>query len=138
MRLLAGRRKAAALKNKAALLAQEELMARQWRSVGLVAVLSLAGCQDTRVINLEKRVDHLEQAVHHLEADRARTVDDESARRAKLETCVAEANAEFQRNLVRNGTRARDGSYNVPVPVLAEMQRQKRDKIEECRLLYSK
>ena len=113
-------------------------MARQWRSVGLVAVLSLAGCQDTRVINLEKRVDHLEQAVHHLEADRARTVDDESARRAKLETCVAEANAEFQRNLVRNGTRARDGSYNVPVPVLAEMQRQKRDKIEECRLLYSK
>lgn len=101
-------------------------------------LLSLAGCQDARVTNLEKRFDHLEQTVHQLEADRTRVADDDSARRAKLESCVAEANAAFERNMVSNGTKQRNGSYNVPVPVLEQMERQKQGKIEECRLLYSK
>ncbi len=65
----------------------------------------LAGCQDNRVTTLEKRVDHLEQTVHQLEADRAKAADDDSARRAKLESCVADANAAFQTDMVSNGTR---------------------------------
>ncbi|SRR6266849_6573522 len=104
----------------------------------LVLLLSLTGCRDTRVTNLEKRVDHLEQTIHQLEADRTKAADDDSARRAKLESCVAEANATFQKSMVSNGTKQRDGSYNVPVPVVSEMQRVKQGKIEECRLLYSK
>src|SRR5712691_1284651 len=104
----------------------------------VTAALSLAGCRDTRVTNLEKRVDHLEQTVHQLEADRTRAADNDSARRAKLESCVAEANAAFERNMVSNGTKQRNGSYNVPVPILEQMQRQKQGKIEECRVLYSK
>jgi|SRR2546427_12926463 len=103
-----------------------------------VLLFSLAGCQDTRLSNLEKRVDHLEQAVHQLEAARTKAADDDSARRAKLESCVAEANAAFERNMVSNGTKQRNGSYTVLVPVLNEMQRVKQGKIEECRLLYSK
>ncbi len=98
----------------------------------------LAGCQDNRVTTLEKRVDHLEQTVHQLEADRTKAADDDSVRRAKLESCVADANAAFQTDMVNNGTKQRNGSYNVSVPVLEQMQRQKQSKIEECRLLYSK
>ncbi len=109
-----------------------------WRVIAVAAALSLTGCQDTRVTNLEKRVDHLEQSIHQLESERNKTADDDAARRAKLESCVAEANAAFERNMVSNGTKQRNGSYNVPVPVLSEMQRVKQGKIEECRLLYSK
>jgi hypothetical protein len=100
--------------------------------------LTLAGCQDTRVSRLEKRVDQLEQTVHQLETDRTKAADDDSARRAKLESCVAEANSAFQTDMVRNGTKQRNGSYNVSVPVLEQMERRKQGKIEECRLLYSK
>ena len=106
--------------------------------IAMTAALSLTGCQDTRVTNLEKRVDKLDQTVHQLEADRTKAVDDDSARRAKLESCVAEANADFDRNMISNGTKKRDGSYSVPVPAASEMQRVKQGKIDECRLLYSK
>jgi len=98
----------------------------------------LAGCQDTRVNNLEKRIDQLEQTIRQLQADRTKAADDDSARRAKLESCVADADADFQKFLVSNGIKQRNGSYNVAVPVLEQMQRQKQGKIEECKLLYSK
>jgi hypothetical protein len=98
----------------------------------------LVGCQDNRVNTLEKRVDQLEQTVHQLQADRTKVADDDSARRAKLESCVAEANTTFQTDMVSNGTKQRNGSYNVPVPILEQMQRKKQGKIEECRLLYAK
>ena len=106
--------------------------------VAMSAALSLAGCQDTRVTNLEKRVDHLEQTLHQLEAEKTKAADDDSARRAKLESCVADANAAFHTDMVGNGTKQRNGSYNVSVPVLEQMQRQRQGKIEECRLLHSK
>jgi uncharacterized protein HemX len=104
----------------------------------LLVIAASLGCQDSRVTALEQRVGRLEQSVRQLESERDKTNNNESARRANLESCVAEANAAFDRNLVTNGTKARNGSYNVSVPVLAEMQRQKQGKIEECRLLYSK
>jgi hypothetical protein len=105
--------------------------------VSLLLVM-IVGCQDSRVPALEQRVTRLEQSVHQLEAERDKTNLDDSARRAKLESCVAEANAAFEADLVRNGTKTRNGSYNVPIPVLTEMQSRKQGKIEECRLLYSK
>ncbi len=98
----------------------------------------LGGCRDNRVSNLEKRVEHLEQTIHQLEADRTKAADDDSARRAKLESCVADANSAFQTDMVSNGTKQRNGSYNVSVPVLEQMERRKQGRIEECRLLYSK
>ena len=109
---------------------------KRWAS--FLLLLPLAGCQDNRVNNLEKRVDQLEQTVRQLEADRTKSADDDSARRVKLESCVADANATSQADTVSNGTRQRNGSYNIPVPVMEQMQRKKQGKIEECRLLYSK
>jgi hypothetical protein len=113
---------------------------KRWRA--FLLLFPLAGCQDTRVTNLEKRVDHLEQAIHQLEADKTKATDEDPARRAKvlegmLEICVAADDA-FERHMVSKSTKRRDGSYKVPVPVLTEMQREKQDMIEECRRLYSK
>lgn len=104
----------------------------------LVIAAASVGCQDSRVPSLEQRVSRLEQSVQQLETERVKSADDDSARRAKLEGCVAQANATFDSNIASNGTKNRSGTYSVPVPVLAEMQRQKQGKIEECRLLYSK
>jgi hypothetical protein len=106
--------------------------------VALILVFALAGCDDNRVPALELRVKQLEEKIHQLEVERTKSSEDDSARRAKLESCVADANADFQKNLESNGTKARNGSYNVSVPLLEQMQRQKQSKIEECRLLYSK
>jgi hypothetical protein len=101
-------------------------------------IAASVGCQDSRVTPLEQRVNRLEQTVQQLEAEQNKTSNDEVARRAKLENCVAGANAAFDSSIISNGTRSRNGSYSVPVPVEAEMLRQKQAKIEECRLLYSK
>jgi outer membrane murein-binding lipoprotein Lpp len=106
--------------------------------VALVLVFVVAGCDDNRVPALEMRVKQLEEKIHQLEADRSKSSEDDSARRTKLESCVADANAGFQKNLESNGTKQRNGSYNVSVPLLEQMQRQKQAKIEECRLLYAK
>ena len=54
-----------------------------------------------------------------------------------MESCVAEADATFDRAMAGNGTRHGNG-YNVPVTVVEQIQRQKQGKIEECKLLYSK
>lgn len=86
---------------------------------------------------LEQRVNRLEQTVRQLEADQGKTSNEAAARRAKLEDCVAGANAAFDSGIISNGTRSHNGSYSVPVPVEAEMLRQKQAKIEECKLLYS-
>ena len=104
----------------------------------LLVVVVNVSCKDSRVPSLEQRVGSLEGRVHQLEAERDKARSDESASRDKLESCVAEASAAFDRNIISNGTKARNGSYSVAVPVLAEMQRQKQGKIEECKLLYSK
>lgn len=104
----------------------------------LLILFPIGGCQDNRVTGLEKRVEHLEQTIHQVEADRRKAEDDDSSRRAKLESCVADANSAFQTDMVSNGTKQRNGSYNVSVPVLEQMEKRKQGKIEECRLLYSK
>jgi outer membrane murein-binding lipoprotein Lpp len=103
---------------------------------GLLCVV--AGCQDSRVPALEQRVKQLEERIHQLEAERTKASEDEAARRAKLESCVADANAEFDASTSRYGTKLKNGNYDVPVPMVEQMQRQRQARIEQCRLLYSK
>lgn len=103
----------------------------------MAAIVSLSGCRDERS-RPSKRVENLEQAFQKLEAQQNKSADEDAARRAKLESCVSEANAEFQSSAGRNGTRQANGTYNIPLPLLEQMQRQRQAKIEECRLLYSK
>lgn len=115
------------------------MSSRRCKLKGMVVLLCMvAGCQDSRVPALEQRVKQLEERTRQLEAEETKNTNDDDVRRLKLENCVAEANADFQKNLENNGTKARNGSYTVPVPLLEQMQRQKQSKIEECRLLYSK
>lgn len=120
-----------------------EEMLHMWNSkmqklILMAAIVSLSGCRDERVTSLEKRVENLEQAFQKLEAQQNKSADEDAARRAKLESCVSEANAEFQSSAGRNGTRQANSTYNIPLPLLEQMQRQRQAKIEECRLLYSK
>ena len=71
---------------------------------GSLICLSLCGCQDSRVTNLEQRVNQLESKTRELESERNKSADEDATRRTKLEACVEEANADFQRNLVINGS----------------------------------
>lgn len=113
-------------------------MGRAWYRIAVGAALSLVGCRDARITNLEKRVDHLEQSIRQLKAEQRKATDEDLARRSKLEICVADSDAQYDEMARRNGTKRRDGSWTIPVPVLEQMQRQKQAKIEECKLLYSK
>ncbi len=106
--------------------------------LGVAVLCVVAGCQDNRVPALEQRIKQLEERTRQLEADRQKASDDDAAKRAKLESCVADANSEFQLSIARNGTKQPNGTYNVPVPLAEQMQRQKQAKIDECRLLYGK
>lgn len=112
-----------------------------------MAVLAfiVAGCEDKRVSALEQRIKQLEDRVQQLqqlevelEKEQVKKADQDSLRRSKLESCAADVNSEFENSLKRNGTQTGKGSYDVPVPVLEQMQRQKQSKIDECRLLYAK
>ena len=100
--------------------------------------LNAAGCDDKRETNLELRVKQLEERTRQLEAERTKSLEDEAARREKLEGCLLEADTEFDVYKTHNGKKQADGSYNIPVPVLEQMQRQRESKIERCKLLYSK
>jgi outer membrane murein-binding lipoprotein Lpp len=111
------------------------------RHVNIVAVgllCMVAGCQDSHVPALEQRVKQLETQVKELEAERTKASEDDAARRAKLESCVADANAEFDASMSRYGTKLKNGTYNVPTPIVEQMQRQRQAKFEQCRLLYAK
>jgi len=51
-------------------------------------------------------VKQLEERTRQLEAERTKNANDDDVRRLKLENCVSEANADFQKNLENNGKKA--------------------------------
>jgi len=109
---------------------------RFFRLTLLVVAFSLCACNDNHVAADEKRIADLEAKVKSLEqAQQAKaSADAESA--ARFKQCASDADDAFTNAIHLNGTRNRDGSYAVPTSSLEQMQRQKRDRLEECRLLY--
>jgi outer membrane murein-binding lipoprotein Lpp len=107
-------------------------------AAALFSLLALAGCDDRQVSDLDQRVRTLEKSVQQMQASQKEIADDAAKVRTHLQVCIFEANSKFQESLEGNGTKRRDGSYDVPIPIMAEMERQKRDKIEECKVLYGK
>ncbi len=108
--------------------------------LGLLLTSITTGCVDSsRVDKLEKRVATLEaqQAAQQTQAEKQQKAD--ADRRAQLEHCVTVEANEAYTNLIRpNATKTGRGDYSVPQPVLEMAERMRRQKIEECKLLYGK
>jgi hypothetical protein len=98
--------------------------------------LGLAGCQDNRVPTLEKRIADLESKVKTIGENQQAKVDAASTNEARFKQCVYGADDEFDNALRLNGTKNPNGSYAVPTSSLQQLQRQKQNKLEECKLLY--
>src|ERR1035437_8211984 len=105
--------------------------------LALLALTSIAiGCDDKRIQNLEKRVSNLVEKTKPLESDKIKAADEASQKEFLLKACVADANDQYQKNIVSNGTKGRGGTYSLPITAMNALDRQKQSKIEECKLLY--
>jgi hypothetical protein len=108
--------------------------------ISLIALVSLAsiatGCEDKRTANLEKRVAQLEEKTKQLETEMTKATDERAQRELDLRNCVADANAEYRQDIASNGTKTSRGTYSLPVTAMDALDKQKRNKIEECKLLY--
>lgn len=101
-----------------------------------VMALALCACKDDRVPSLEKRVADLESKMKTLEEKQQARADADSTNEARFKQCVYSADDEFDHALRLNGTKNSNGSYTVPTSSVQELQRQKQNKLEECKLLY--
>lgn len=60
----------------------------------------------------------------------SKITDEESKRHTQLEVCIFEVNSKFQGSLERNGAKRSDGAAT------ADIEKQKRDAIEQCKAQY--
>ncbi len=122
----------------------------------MAAALAVAGlttgCSDNRTTALEQRVAGLEQRItgldrhiaaleqnsEKLEAELKRIAAEEPSRRGLLQGCLSGADAAYERAVMDNGRKERDGTYSLPGPLLDQLRKQKEEKIEKCNQLYSK
>jgi len=100
--------------------------------------IAVAGCDDRRVSDLDQRLKAVEQSVKQLQSVQSKIAEEQSKKQTQLQVCIFQANVKFQGSLEGNGKKRRDGTYDVPMAAMAEMERQKRDEIEECKVLYGK
>ena len=101
-----------------------------------VAVVTFAcGCQDGRLGALEKRVSDLEATVKDLQAEQKKVADARSQRDEEFKSCVNAADDAYYATIRGNGTKENSG-YNVSLPVMQQIEREKQAKLEECKLLY--
>ncbi|MGB8540489.1 MAG: hypothetical protein WCD49_02515 [Candidatus Acidiferrales bacterium] len=98
-----------------------------------VALLLLAvaqGCEDRRVSDLDQRVKALEQSVKSLQMAQSKITEEQAKRHTQLEVCIFEANSKFQASLEQNGAKHGNGA------TAADVEKQKRDAIEQCKAQY--
>ena len=98
--------------------------------VALLLLVAAEGCDDRRVSDLDQRVKALEQSVKSLQMAQSKITEEESKRHTQLEVCIFEVNAKFQGTLERNETKRNDGA------TAADIEKQKRDAIEQCKAQY--
>lgn len=102
----------------------------------LFLAFGLCGCEDQRVPALEKRIADLEKRVNTLEEVKKQSDESTSQYQADFKNCVDQANDDYFSSIRNNGTKNRDGTYAVDMRIVAGLERQKQNKLEECRLLY--
>jgi hypothetical protein len=98
--------------------------------VALLLLVAAEGCDDRRVSDLDQRVKALEQSVKSLQMAQSKITEEESKRHTQLEVCIFEVNSKFQGTLERNGTKRTEGA------TAADIEKQKRDAIEQCKAQY--
>ena len=86
--------------------------------------------------SLEKRVSDLETKIKTIEDTQKEKAQEDATKEARFKQCVYSADDDYDAGLRLNGTKNKNGSYAVPTASLAELQRQKQNKLEECKLLY--
>lgn len=102
----------------------------------LVPLLTTTACN--RIDRLEREVEELESRVGKLEADRQAGALEKTARREQLEWCVTfEADQAYWSHIKLNGKKVGKDKWEAPQYVWDQARTRKRDKIEECKLLYS-
>jgi hypothetical protein len=98
--------------------------------VALLLLVAAEGCEDRRAADLDQRVKALEQSVKSLQMAQSKITEEESKRHTQLEVCIFEVNSKFQGGLERNGTKRGDGAG------AADIEKQKREAIEQCKAQY--
>jgi len=98
--------------------------------VALLLLVAAQGCDDRRVSDLDQRVKALEQSVKSLQMAQGKITEAEAKRHTQLEVCIFEANSKFQASLDQNGAKHGDGA------TAADIEKQKRDAIEQCKAQY--
>lgn len=104
----------------------------------LTAVLMIFAGSSTSCAT-QDRVDALAKRVAALEEKQKAKETEAADRQTKLENCVnTEADRAYWNYVKLNGTplTGKPGTYRASQYVLADAAKQKRDKLEECKLLY--
>ena len=100
--------------------------------IGLV--LFCCGCVDPA------RVDKIDARLSALEEQSKKAKADSEQRRQQLEQCVKDEADEAYWNIIRHNTtyNSKTGTWSGPSYAFDRAERAKKDKIEECKLLYGK
>jgi len=102
----------------------------------IVLCLPIAACQnkpdarDVKIAALEQRIAKLETA------EKASSQAD-TQRRIQLQGCLRDADSWYESNIRLNATSTSKKSFSVPLPAMQQALNVKRDKVEQCKLLYA-
>jgi hypothetical protein len=106
----------------------------------LIAIAAAASCGCALYTDqeaLQKRVADLEGQVKKLEAEKKESAQMDADRRQRLENCITtEANESYWAFVRLNGKMKSEGTYSASQYVWDQARQRKKDKIEECKLLY--
>jgi len=102
----------------------------------LLLSLSIASCQN-QADPRDARIAALEQRVSTLENSAKTSAQEESHKRVMLEACLKDADVWYNENLRLNATSTRKSSFSVPVAAMQQASTVKRDKVEQCKLLWA-
>lgn len=110
-------------------------MKKAWQCLIFLLFLSVVSCQtqpdarDAKIADLERRVSTLENSAKA-------SAQEDSHRRVMLEVCLKDADVWYNENLRLNATSTKKASFSVPVAAMEQAISAKREKIEQCKLLY--
>jgi hypothetical protein len=101
----------------------------------IAAVCGVTGCQDNSA--RDAKIADLEHRISALEIETKQRAESTQERNTALLNCVASADVAYKDNLRRNATKNGSG-YSASVYAVQAAQSEKREAVEECKLLYGK